>query len=268
MNDTVDAAVLPMITVKNGSLFYISTPCGHNFLFDKWEKLRIAKEEGKATEWYLDRRDWTSSPLLTPEIIEEHRLNMTPSDFNQEFNAQFLSPKGALFPSEWLANIMVEPDTYSYQRKMIAVDSAISLKPTSDWQGIVFLGLYNGTFYADAYADRLPIPQLLNHVKDIYNQYKPEGVAFEVNGFQALIADEFYKLFPVPPVVIPMDNRVNKHIRINRLSTLLSRGKLKIFNTPGGRELWRQLSDYGADNKAKDDLPDALEMAWRALIES
>lgn len=59
-----------------------------------------------------------------------------------------------------------------------------------------------------------------------------------------------------------IDNRVNKPVRIRRLTPLLSQGKLRFKGgSPGTRLLVEQLQDF--PNGDHDDGPDALEMTLR-----
>ena len=66
-------------------------------------------------------------------------------------------------------------------------------------------------------------------------------------------------------ILLPMytiDNRVNKQVRIRRLTPFLSLGMLRFKGgSPGARLLVEQLRDF--PNGDHDDGPDALEMAVR-----
>jgi predicted phage terminase large subunit-like protein len=63
-----------------------------------------------------------------------------------------------------------------------------------------------------------------------------------------------------------LDNRVNKLVRIRRLTPLLSLGKLRFKGgSPGARLLVEKLRDF--PNGDHDDGPDALEMATRLAAE-
>ncbi len=254
--------ISPMLAVKNGGTTFISTPNGHNWFKKEYERVKHKQK----SNWYTTVRDWTCSPRLTPEYIKEEKEKMSASDFSQEYCAQFVSPKGSIFPYEQLVNILIPYQTdIPYQRKMLAVDPSLAKNLKSDWQGIVFLGYKDGYFYADAHGERLSTDYLCQKVKDLYEQYKPEAIAWEVNNLQQLGVNALLKLWQIPPVILQVQNKVNKVERISRLSQILSQGKLRIFDTKGGRLLWEQLSDFGTEAN-HDDLPDALEMAWRSLI--
>lgn len=263
IDEEILKVISPMIATTGGRLLMISTPNGHGWFYDHFE--RCQKDE----DWYVTQRDYTCSPLLTENEILKLKLNMTPSEFSQEFLANFISAKGSIFPAEWLQNMFVAEMPTNPARSMMAVDLSAG-KISSDYQGVVYVAWHDRCFYVDAYAERMPVDLLIDKVKALYNSYRPEGIAWESNSFQWLAIDSFYKAFgeEQPPKVYAIDNKINKEIRISRLSSILSRGQLKILNNRGGRILYNQLCDFGSDACKFDDLADALEMAHRTIVEA
>jgi predicted phage terminase large subunit-like protein len=83
------------------------------------------------------------------------------------------------------------------------------------------------------------------------------------------LADNIRQLANERRVLVPLytlDNRVNKLVRIRRLTPLLSQGRLRFKgDSPGARLLVEQLRDF--PNGDHDDGPDALEMAVRLAAE-
>src|SRR5687767_10330006 len=67
-------------------------------------------------------------------------------------------------------------------------------------------------------------------------------------------------------VLCPLDNRLNKQVRIRRLTPWLARREIRFkANSPGARLLVEQLRDF--PNADHDDGPDALEIALRVVCE-
>jgi hypothetical protein len=65
--------------------------------------------------------------------------------------------------------------------------------------------------------------------------------------------------------VLPLDNLVNKEVRIRRLGPLLSQRRLRFkARSPGAQLLVQQCRDFPVGDR--DDGPDAAEMFVRALI--
>lgn len=246
-----------------GRALIISTPNGHNHLHTMFTK------HADDPEWYTYQSDWTCSPHLKQEEIEKAQRELTPNEFRQEYQAEFMSPKGALFDSSWLTNIMIDKMPDTYQRTMIGTDYSLGHSIRSDWQAIAFCGWYNDCLYCDCSADRLNIEAFNQKIKLKYEQYLPEGIACETNCFQELACHNLIKLWapgPVPPIY-EIDNKVNKEVRISRLATLLSRNQLKILNNSGGIECFHELSDFPSAG-THDDVLDAIEMAYRTMIHS
>ncbi len=98
--------------------------------------------------------------------------------------------------------------------------------------------------------------------------FRPEGLALEVNQFQELLLvplrDVLQRRKQALPIY-PVENSVNKNVRIRRLGDPLGRRVVRFRNTPGTRILVEQLKQF--PNAAHDDGPDGLEMARRLSIE-
>ncbi len=261
-NEECYKVIRPTLSATKGKLLIISTPCGMNHMWDLKEKVK------DNPDWYITQRDYTCSPHLTEEEMDKARKEMTEGEFRQEHLAEFISPKNAIFRPEWLQNLFVKelPPLNECQRKMIACDISLGTSFKSDFQAIVCVFFHNNIFYVDAYAERMPIIILSTRIKQLYDYYKPEGIAIETNGYQILVKNDLERLFAVPPIIFGIDNRINKTTRISRLSTILRDGRLKILENKGGLELFKELSDFGSKDCVHDDVADALEMAIRALI--
>lgn len=255
--------IRPTLAENKGRFMAITSPSGHNFVHDLYQKMKFADD------WYCCQLPWSVSPHLTKEEIAKAESEMLASEFRQEFMASFESPTGALFQADWLRDIMIPesdwPTNDTFARKMIAVDQSAG-RIHSDLQGVVFVGVKDQMLYVDAWGGRLPIPDLCKQVKAMGKTHSPEAYVWESNGFGALAADEFMRQFTIQPPVLLVNSAVEKNIRIARLGTYFSRRQVKILDNPGGRMLHAQASDWpkGAQH-GSFDLLDAFEMAIRAL---
>jgi predicted phage terminase large subunit-like protein len=125
----------------------------------------------------------------------------------------------------------------------------------------VLLGIdRQGTVYVEAEADGVAL----------YRRFRPHAFGLEANQYQDLLAGEFEQafarenLFGVRPWLV--ENKVNKLVRIRRLSPLLAAGRLRFKRaSPGTQTLINQLKDFPVGDH--DDGPDALEMALRLAHE-
>ncbi len=264
MSEDAWATVRPTLSDHGtGRALIISTPNGHNHLHTLWQKHQLDPD------WYMFQHDWTCSPHLKKEEIDKAQAELTPNEFRQEFNAEFISPKGALFDASWLKDIFTDRMPENYQRTMIGTDYSTGQGLKCDYQTICFAGWYNNVLYCDVTADRLSIEMFNQKIKQVYEFYKPEGIAVETNFWQELAYHNLTKLWnPQPlPNIWQVNNSVKKEIRIGRLATLLSRNQIKILNNSGGIETYHELSDFPSKD-SHDDCLDAIEMAYRAMIET
>jgi len=89
--ETWTEAMRPALADKQGWAMFISTPCGQNWFFDLWNR---AQTTDGMEAW---QRPTSDNPIIPPSELEAAKLELGPFTFSQEFDAQFVSPEGALF---------------------------------------------------------------------------------------------------------------------------------------------------------------------------
>lgn len=129
----------------------------------------------------------------------------------------------------------------------------------------------DGIFYVDAeLTNDRPLNVGVDTVVEIQRTFQPQYFGVEVNQFQQLLVDDINQASAVAGVPVPiyeLDNRVNKEVRIHRLTPYLSQKHLRFKGgSPGVRLLVEQMQEF--PNCDHDDGPDALEMAIRLLEEN
>lgn len=154
--------------------------------------------------------------------------------------------------------------------------SAMSLDPSKgsdsrrgDYSAFVCVRLSKeGCYYVDADLARYSLAEIVDKGVELYEKWNPEIFAIESNQFQSLLEGNFVqafkerKLFHVRPY--PMENRINKIVRIRRLGPLLSAKKIKFKrNSPSVKLLLEQMKTFPVGDH--DDGPDALEMCVRII---
>lgn len=110
---------------------------------------------------------------------------------------------------------------------------------------------------------------MVERTLELHAWFRPEALAVEVNQFQALLLVPFRLVAPLYhtlPNYYPLDNRVNKAVRIRRLGEPLSQRRIRFRDTPGTRMLVDQLREW-SEEADYDDGPDALEQARRVALE-
>jgi predicted phage terminase large subunit-like protein len=122
-----------------------------------------------------------------------------------------------------------------------------------------------GRYYVDADLARMNTQALVEQAVEIQRTFVPDGFAVEVNQFQQLLADELDRFAHSRRVwipLVPIDNHVNKFVRIRRLTSLLAKGQIRFkARSIGAKLLVEQLREFPHGDH--DDGPDALEMAVR-----
>lgn len=248
--------LLPALKDKNGWAFLASTPNGHNWYYEYHLKIKSLKD------WLFYQCPSWLSPLMPVSKYEHERAEIGDARWRQEYGGVFTQSAQALFHQDWLKDIAAPIWPSKWDRGVIAVDMSLG-HIHSDYQALVYLGFRDQLLWADCAAERMSIENVLDQIKWMYDLYKPEAIAFETNSWQELVAARFMERFNPCPPVFQINNKVKKEVRIGRLASLLRDRGLRIRDNPGGAMLLRQLADFpGGDF---DDLPDALEMAWRYL---
>lgn len=120
-----------------------------------------------------------------------------------------------------------------------------------------------GILYVDADLDRRPTPRIVAEGLELARGFQPHGIGIEANVFQELLADEFVRqamALGVSWPVFPIENMIDKTIRIRRIGPYLFRKHLRFKGgSKGAKLLVQQLKDFPCGQH--DDGPDALEGA-------
>jgi hypothetical protein len=92
VDDSLIAAVRPMLATTNGRFFALSTPAGKRGFFheswtngDGWERISVKG---------------TDCPRISPEFLEEERQALGPMRFSQEYECQFIDAETSVFNSD------------------------------------------------------------------------------------------------------------------------------------------------------------------------
>lgn len=136
----------PMLSDFKGSSDWLSTPKGHDFFWELFERGKSTAQKDRAWScWQMPSITNDSLPWLAEEL-EDARGDMPPRSFAQEYEAQFLdAAAGGLF----------DPDKWQYREDVPKLalwvrfwDLAVSIKESGDYTVGGLVGLEpDGTFY-------------------------------------------------------------------------------------------------------------------------
>ena len=93
VKDDLHTAIRPMLATNQGRLILLSTPNGKIGHFHK-----IWTEGGP--EWLKLKVTADDIPRISKEFLDNERLNMTESEFLQEYFCEFMESEGAVFSSD------------------------------------------------------------------------------------------------------------------------------------------------------------------------
>jgi hypothetical protein len=96
------AAARPMLAVSGGRLVLLSTPAGRRgWFFEEWE-------HGEGYQRFSVRAD--ECPRISREFLASERAALGPTWFSQEYENQFVSVEGAVFPEHYLQRIISDEE--------------------------------------------------------------------------------------------------------------------------------------------------------------
>lgn len=219
------------------------------------------------------RASTLDNPFLPPEFYDTVRHQYSGLRAEQELEGRYVDIEGAEWPAEffppeiWFTEWPVDPLV-----KCVALDPSKGVgSKHGDYSAFVMVALgKDGIFYCDAdMANDRHCSILVDTAVEIQRRFNPRFFGFEINQFQELLVDDVQHAAAVSGVPVPIctiDNRVNKEVRIRRLTPYLSRKLLRFQGGSSGAELLvNQMRDFPLGEH--DDGPDALEMALRILTE-
>jgi len=209
---------------------------------------------------------------LWPEVFSQERLEQVKSSHtNYYWSSLYQQNPQAEGSAEWPDNFF-GPDIWfnewpeHWDCKIVALDPSKGVESKfGDYSAFVLLMVSEGIVYVEADMAIRNTTIITETAVEIQHQFEADWFGVEVNQFQQLLACDLRQRGEERRIYMPLypiNNRVNKVVRIRRLTPLLSQSQLRFKGgSPGTRLLVEQLRDF--PNGAHDDGPDALEMATR-----
>ncbi len=237
---------------------------------DKGHRWRVVKFPALAEEHDVLGRQ--PGEALWPEVFTRERLEQVrDSHTHYYWSAMYQQNPHAEGSAEWPDSFFT-PDIWfnewptHWDCKIVALDPSKGTDAKfGDYSAFVMLLVSAGIVYVDADLAIRNTTIITDTALEIQRRFQPDWFGVEVNQFQELLAGDLRRRsteLRVPLPLVAINNRVNKLVRIRRLTPLLSQGRLRFKGgSRGARLLVEQLRDF--PNGDHDDGPDALEMATR-----
>jgi len=80
--------VRPALSDREGAAVFLGTPAGHNHFYDLLETAKVQEEEG-SDQWYWKIVKASESKLVKPAELEAAQSQMTPEQYEQEYECSF-----------------------------------------------------------------------------------------------------------------------------------------------------------------------------------
>lgn len=251
-------------------------------LWEKWESIHTNIENPHHAEdaksfYELNKPGMDEGSLvLWPEHESLYTLMLMRCEsgrtaFEREKQNSPVNPEHCEWPESYFDEaIWYDELPRNIVAKTIALDPSKGVNSRrGDYSAFVMTAMdKQGIFYIDADLGRRPVPEIISCGVELYNKFSPDVFAVESNQFQDLLQDDFLEAFrnngQFSARVFPLDNRINKLVRIRRLGPLLSHKRIRFKSaSPSVKTLLDQLKSFPVGDH--DDGPDALEMGIRVL---
>ena len=234
------------------------------------------RAERDARRFYVEHREemrlgsrlcWPGRESLYGLMVE--RAQTGSAAFEAEKQGNPINPATCEWPEEYFTHDKFWFDEWPRDLvvKTMAVDPSKGRSDRrSDYSAIASIGVSrSGAVYVDVDMSRRSTDRIVADAVAGYARFAPAAIGVEANAFQSLLAEDVAETAAAEGLemsVVPIDNTVNKIVRVRRLSTLLSRRRIRFKSgSPGAMLCVQQLRDF--PNGDHDDGPDALEMACR-----
>ncbi len=189
--------------------------------------------------------------------------------FNREYMNNPQDDEVAVFKEEWFREY--SDIDITRLRKAMFIDASATDKKKSDYKAIITIGLDRERmiyYVLDAWIKRASIDAMLQATYTKYQEFLPEVVGVEANGFQSLLAREYDFLAKEKGFYLPLRliaHTTSKESRIERISPLVERGKILFCRQNSDQRLLIEQMIYFPSTVVNDDGPDCLEGAISLL---
>ena len=208
----------PILRANTGWCWFIGTPKGKNHLFDVYQRGQQDNPEWKS--WLLKA---SQSGIVPQDQLENSRLTMTQSLFNQEWECGFLEGEGSVFRGVKEIAIAIPDKPNTNEIYVLGVD----LAKVTDWTVIT---VYSRKTNRQVYQDRfqtLEWPFQKAKIKAISDHYNKALIILDATGLGDPIADDLLRA-GVPVEAFKITEQSKKDL-VEKLSIWIEQKKLRIL---------------------------------------
>jgi hypothetical protein len=258
-------ALRPSLADRQGRAMFISTPKGHNWFWQLWQRGQDA-QDGEWASWTFPTSD---NPYIAAEEIEAARAGSPERIYRQEYLAEFIDDAGGVFRR------VMDAATATPQDEPIAGHAyAIGV----DWgrhNDFTALTVLDVTTKEVVYVDRftqIDYGIQISRLKALYDRFKPGSIEAEQNSMGEPLIEQLRR--DGLPVRGFQTTNSTKELAIRALEGAFERDQIRIINDPvligelqsyeqeqlpAGR--WR----FTAPEGMHDDYVMSLAIVWYAV---
>ncbi|MBZ5623535.1 MAG: hypothetical protein LAQ69_33155 [Acidobacteriia bacterium] len=258
-------SIRPTLTDLRGAAWFLSTPKGMNYfktLFDHGQ-------DPEREDWMSWQMPTSENPYIEPAEIEEARMDLTESAFNQEYLALFVNWEGSVFRrvgEAATAGAMGKPEAgHDY---VIGCDWGRS----HDYTVFIVLDATARAVVTMDRSNRVDYAIQCDRLKALADQWQPRQIIAEQNSIGQPVIEQLTRDgLRIQPFTT---TNASKAQAIEALALALERGDIRILNDPvlvselvayQAERLPSGLTRYAAPSGQHDDTVMALAMAWSAV---
>lgn len=227
IHDEVFEILYPTVDANQAPMLIISTPL---FTDGKFYELYNSKNTIS-----FDWSEYDTSKYLSPEKLEQYRIEMSPSKFKSEYLGEFITEGASVF-----ANVLNCIRTSEKKPIYAGIDWAVG----NDGDYTVLTLMDEDAIVTDIHSFNIMEPtQQVNTLAGIINNIPTlKKVQVEENSIGSVYED-FLKKAMLQPSILTLFNTSNDSKRriIEQLASAFQQGKIGI---PNERELLRELNHY------------------------
>lgn len=253
-------------------------------LWQQWEWLYCnwgdPDREAAARHFYESNREEmdAGADVLWPERESLYslmclRVTIGAGAFGSEKQGSPINPESCEWPETYFdgAGFWFEQWPTEVVARVMALDPSKGKDARrGDYSAFVKLMMdREGVLFVEGDLQRRDSSQIVADGVEHVRQFQPDIFGVEANQFQELLLEPFRQEAArqsIPLPMVPMENTVNKLVRIRRLGPYLSQRKIRFkAASPGTSLLVQQLQEFPVG--AHDDGADGAEMAVRLMNE-
>lgn len=244
-------------------------------LWDEWTG-RYHDDQAEARQFFLTNKVAMKegAKVLWPErenlyALMEYRAQIGTVAFESEKQNRAINPDQCKFREDWFDDCIFEAEPWFEDRDewycFGACDPSLG-KDAKKGDFCVILTAYwkKGHRNVYIYSDRRrrPAGEIIDRILELNSVHRYDNFAFEINGFQSVLADILVEKMGSDHNVVPLtliNHTKDKNLRIERLAPYLEFGFLKWRR--GDKDGMSGIKDLKMwPNADHDDYPDCLEM--------